>query len=162
MAGRGFIIGKTIWFRSALSSGWITKIRYLSPFEEFQRFKQHPHIRELLEGGKRMSYGARALSEGGIQSIPRLTFPGGLLVGDAAGFLNVPKIKGNHTAMKSGMVAAEALFDHLERDGRRARSYGLPQAAGKIMAVERAVWRAQYSSLVPRRAVCRDALQRVR
>ena len=86
---------------------------YLSPFEEFQRFKQHPAIRPLLEGGKRLSYGARSLSEGGIQSLPRLTFPGGLLIGDAAGFLNVPKIKGNHTAMKSGMVAAESLFDHL-------------------------------------------------
>jgi len=86
---------------------------YLSPFEEFQRFKQHPVIRSLLEGGKRISYGARALSEGGLQSLPRLTFPGGLLIGDAAGFLNVPKIKGNHTAMKSGMVAAEALFAHL-------------------------------------------------
>lgn len=86
---------------------------YLSPFEEFQRFKQHPHIRQLLEGGKRLSYGARALSEGGYQSIPRLTFPGGLLIGDAAGFLNVAKIKGNHAAMKSGMVAAEALADNL-------------------------------------------------
>ncbi|MBV8061034.1 MAG: electron transfer flavoprotein-ubiquinone oxidoreductase [Alphaproteobacteria bacterium] len=89
---------------------------YLSPFEEFQRFKQHPHIRQLLEGGKRIAYGARALNEGGYQSIPRLTFPGGLLIGDAAGFLNVAKIKGNHTAMKSGMVAAEALADHLLAD----------------------------------------------
>src|SRR6266481_4096233 len=67
---------------------------YLSPFEEFQRFKLHPAIRPLLEGGKRISYGARAISKGGYQSIPRLTFPGGLLVGDAAGFLNAPKIKG--------------------------------------------------------------------
>lgn len=87
---------------------------YLSPFEEFQRFKKHPLISTLLQGGKRLSYGARALSEGGYQSIPRLTFPGGLLIGDAAGFLNVPKIKGNHTAMKSGIVAAEALFDYLK------------------------------------------------
>ncbi|WP_029008832.1 electron transfer flavoprotein-ubiquinone oxidoreductase [Azospirillum halopraeferens] len=86
---------------------------YLSPFEEFQRWKTHPAIRPTFEGGRRIAYGARALSEGGIQSIPRLTFPGGLLVGDAAGFLNVPKIKGNHTAMLSGMVAAEAVFDHL-------------------------------------------------
>ena len=78
---------------------------YLSPFEEFQRFKQHPAIRPTFEGGQRISYGARALSEGGLQSIPRLTFPGGLLVGDTAGFLNVPKIKGSHTAMKSGMIA---------------------------------------------------------
>ncbi len=86
---------------------------YLSPFEEFQRFKTHPAIRPLFEGGRRIAYGARALSEGGWQSIPRLTFPGGLLVGDTAGFLNVPKIKGSHTALKSGMVAAEALAEHL-------------------------------------------------
>ncbi len=86
---------------------------YLSPFEEFQRFKTHPAIRPIFEGGRRIAYGARALSEGGWQSIPRLTFPGGLLVGDSAGFLNVPKIKGSHTALKSGMVAAEALAAHL-------------------------------------------------
>ena len=86
---------------------------YLSPFEEFQRFKSHPKIRPLFEGGKRVSYGARAISEGGFQSIPKLTFPGGLLVGDTAGFLNVPKIKGTHTAMKSAMVAAEAIFELL-------------------------------------------------
>ncbi len=82
---------------------------YLSPFEEMQRFKTHPHIRKFLENGKRISYGARALAEGGFQSLPKLTFPGGLLIGDTAGFMNVPKIKGNHTAMKSGMIAAEAL-----------------------------------------------------
>lgn len=82
---------------------------YLSPFNEFQRFKLHPAVRKYLEGGKRISYGARALSEGGYQSMPKLTFPGGLLIGDTAGFLNVPKIKGNHAAMKSGMLAAEAL-----------------------------------------------------
>jgi len=90
---------------------------YLSPFEEFQRFKTHPHIREVFEGGRRIAYGARALNEGGFQSIPRLTFPGGALIGCAAGFLNVPKIKGTHTAMKSGMVAAEAAYDHLAREG---------------------------------------------
>jgi electron-transferring-flavoprotein dehydrogenase len=83
---------------------------YLSPFEEFQRFKTHPDICKTFEGGRRVSYGARAISEGGYQSIPRLSFPGGLLVGDSAGFLNVPKIKGSHTAMKSGMVAAESIF----------------------------------------------------
>jgi electron-transferring-flavoprotein dehydrogenase len=86
---------------------------YLSPFEEFQRFKTHPAIRSTFEGGRRIAYGARALSEGGLQSIPRLTVPGAVLVGDAAGFLNVAKIKGSHTAMKSGMVAAEAIFDLL-------------------------------------------------
>ena len=86
---------------------------HLSPFDEFQRFKTHPKIRPTFEGGRRIAYGARAISEGGIQSIPKLTFPGGLLVGDTAGFLNVPKIKGTHTAMKSGITAAEAIFDAL-------------------------------------------------
>ena len=86
---------------------------HLSPFEEFQRFKTHPKIRPTFEGGRRVAYGARAISEGGLQSIPKLTFPGGLLVGDTAGFLNVPKIKGTHTAMKSGITAAEAIFDAL-------------------------------------------------
>jgi electron-transferring-flavoprotein dehydrogenase len=83
---------------------------YLSPFEEFQRWKQHPAIRELLEGGRRVSYGARAINEGGYQAIPKLSFPGGALIGCAAGFVNVPRIKGSHTAIKSGMLAAEAAF----------------------------------------------------
>ena len=89
---------------------------YLSPFEEFQRFKLHPAIRPTFEGARRIGYGARALNEGGWQSIPKLVFPGGALIGCAAGFLNVPKIKGNHTAMKSGMLAAEAAFEALGRD----------------------------------------------
>lgn len=84
---------------------------YLSPFEEMQRFKLHPDVRKYLDGGRRISYGARAISEGGLQSLPKLTFPGGVLAGDTAGFLNTPKIKGNHTAMKSGMLAAEALLE---------------------------------------------------
>ncbi|MBF0306812.1 MAG: electron transfer flavoprotein-ubiquinone oxidoreductase [Alphaproteobacteria bacterium] len=88
---------------------------HLSPFEEFQRFKTHPSIRGWFEGGRRIAYGARALSEGGLQSLPRLTFPGGMMVGDSAGFLNVPKIKGTHTAMKSGMLAAEAAFAALDQ-----------------------------------------------
>lgn len=86
---------------------------WLSPFDEFQKFKTHPAIRPFFEGGKRIAYGARAINEGGFQSIPRLTFPGGMLIGCAAGFVNVPKIKGSHTAMKSGMTAAEAVFDWL-------------------------------------------------
>ncbi|MBS0271360.1 MAG: electron transfer flavoprotein-ubiquinone oxidoreductase [Proteobacteria bacterium] len=86
---------------------------YLNPFEEFQRFKTHPAIRSLLEGGRCISYGARALNEGGYQSIPKLEFPGGFLIGCSAGFLNVAKIKGSHTALKSGMIAAEAAFEHL-------------------------------------------------
>ena len=93
---------------------------HLSPFEEFQRFKTHPAVRSVFEGGRRVSYGARALNEGGFQSIPKLTFPGGCLVGCTAGFLNVPKIKGTHTAMKSGMLAAEAVFDLLNDEAATA------------------------------------------
>jgi electron-transferring-flavoprotein dehydrogenase len=83
---------------------------HLDPFKEMQRFKTHPYVRKLLANGKRISYGARALNEGGLQSLPKLVFAGGALIGCAAGFLNVPKIKGTHTAMKSGMLAAEAVF----------------------------------------------------
>ena len=97
---------------------------HLSPFDEFQRFKTHPKIRPTFEGGRRIAYGARAISEGGLQSIPRLTFPGGLLVGDTAGFLNVPKIKGTHTAMKSGITAAEAIFDALHGAAPEAAASG--------------------------------------
>jgi len=89
---------------------------YLSPFEEFQRFKTHPAIAKYFEGGERISYGARALNEGGLQAIPKLHFPGGVLAGCEAGFLNLPKIKGTHTAMKSGMLAAEAVFNKLTAD----------------------------------------------
>ena len=90
---------------------------HLSPYDEFQRFKLHPAIRPTFEGGKRVAYGARAINEGGLQSVPRLTFPGGALVGCAAGFLNLPRIKGTHNAMKTGMLAAEAAFSALG-DGR--------------------------------------------
>ena len=83
---------------------------WLSPFDEFQRFKQHPAIRPTLEGGKRIAYGARAITEGGFQSVPKLSFPGGVLIGCSAGFVNVPRIKGSHNAMKSGMIAAEEAF----------------------------------------------------
>ena len=100
-----------------VSYGFVVGLDYhnpwLSPFDEMQRFKTHPAMRKHFEGGRRISYGARALSEGGLQSIPKLTFPGGALIGDAAGFLNVPKIKGTHAAMKSGMLAAETLADAL-------------------------------------------------
>lgn len=84
---------------------------HLSPFDEFQRFKTHPEIRKTFEGGRRIAYGARALNEGGFQSIPKLTFPGGCIVGCSAGFLNVPKIKGTHNAMTSGIEAANAIFE---------------------------------------------------
>ncbi len=104
-----------------VSVGFVIGLDYqnphLSPFEEFQRFKTHPEIRPFFEGGRRISYGARALSEGGFQSVPKLCFPGGVLIGDTAGFLNVPKIKGTHTAMKSGMLAAEAVFEALAEQG---------------------------------------------
>lgn len=106
-----------------VSIGFVVGLDYqnphLSPFEEFQRFKQHPVVRPILENGRRIAYGARALNEGGFQSIPKLTFPGGALIGDSAGFLNTPKIKGTHTSMKSGMLAAEATYAHLtsESDG---------------------------------------------
>jgi electron-transferring-flavoprotein dehydrogenase len=86
---------------------------YISPFEEFQRWKTHPEIKKILQGGKRVSYGARAISDGGFQSVPKLAFPGGALIGCSAGFLNVPRIKGTHTAMKSGMLAADAVVDAL-------------------------------------------------
>ncbi|MGH7153188.1 MAG: NAD(P)/FAD-dependent oxidoreductase, partial [Acetobacteraceae bacterium] len=100
---------------------------WLSPFEEMQRFKTHPAIRGQFEGGRRITYGSRALSEGGFQSIPTLVFPGGVLIGDAAGFLNVPKIKGTHTAMKSGMLAAEAVAEALAA-GRPAELTAYPEA----------------------------------
>ena len=89
---------------------------YLSPYDEFQRFKTHPAISKFLKGGKRVSYGARALIEGGIQSLPRMYMPGCLLVGCDAGTLNMPKIKGSHTAMKSGMLAAETINDFLSKE----------------------------------------------
>jgi len=89
---------------------------YLSPFQEFQRYKTHPAIAPTFEGAKRISYGARALNEGGFQSLPKLTFPGGVLIGCAAGTLNVPKIKGTHTAMKSAIVAAEAIAEAFAAD----------------------------------------------
>ncbi len=87
---------------------------YLYPFGEFQRFKHHPLIKPVLEGGRRIAYGARAITEGGLQSVPKLTFPGGVLIGCSAGFVNVPRIKGSHNAMKTGMLAAESAFEAIE------------------------------------------------
>jgi flavin-dependent dehydrogenase len=87
---------------------------YLSPFEEFQRYKTHPSIRAFLEGGKRISYGARAITAGGLMSLPKLVFPGGALVGDDAGFLNPSRIKGSHAAIKTGKLAAKAAFDAVQ------------------------------------------------
>ena len=108
--GGGFLYHQA---NNQVALGFVTaldyKNPYVYPFEEFQRWKQHPAIRELLEGGRRVAYGARAINEGGWQSVPRLCFPGGVLAGCSAGFVNVPRIKGSHTAMKSGMLAAEAI-----------------------------------------------------
>ena len=101
---------------------------YLSPFEEFQRWKTHPAIRAEIEGGKRISYGARAINEGGWQSVPELVFPGGALIGCSAGFVNVPRIKGSHTAIKSGMLAAEAAFAAIAENRRFDRLSAYPAA----------------------------------
>src|SRR5437762_3977446 len=96
---------------------------YLFPYMEFQRFKHHPLIEPVLRGGRRIAYGARAITEGGLQSVPKLAFPGGVLIGCAAGFVNVPRIKGSHNAMKTGMLAAEAAFPAL-RAGRAGDELG--------------------------------------
>lgn len=104
--------------------GLITDLSYsnphLSPFDEFQRYKHHPVVKQYLEGGERVTYGARAITKGGIQSQPKMHFPGGLLIGDDAGTLNFAKIKGSHTAMKSGMVAAECVVEALAADKANA------------------------------------------
>ncbi|KTT76236.1 electron transfer flavoprotein-ubiquinone oxidoreductase [Sphingomonas endophytica] len=112
-----------------VSIGFVTWLNYtnpyVSPFQEMQKWKTHPQVAALLKGGKRVSYGARAISDGGLQSIPKLVFPGGALIGDSAGFLNVPRIKGTHTAMKSGMLAAEAAVDAIlkQRSGDELTAY---------------------------------------
>jgi electron-transferring-flavoprotein dehydrogenase len=115
-----------------VSVGFVVGLDYpnpwLSPFDEFQRFKTHPAVRGFFEGGKRIAYGARAINEGGLQSVPKLVFPGGALIGDTAGFLNVPKIKGTHTAMKSGMLAAEAVAAALGGEARPPVLESYPEA----------------------------------
>ena len=126
-----------------VSYGFVIGLDYantwISPFDEMQRLKTHPHLRRHFEGGRRISYGARALSEGGLQSIPRLTFPGGALLGDAAGFLNVPKIKGTHAAMKSGMMAAEAVAE--------ARAAGAAEPTGFTDRLRASWLQAELSSV---------------
>jgi electron-transferring-flavoprotein dehydrogenase len=109
--------------------GFVVHLNYknpwLSPFDEFQRWKQHPSVRKFLEGGKRIAYGARAITEGGFQSVPQLHFPGGVLIGCSAGFVNLPRIKGSHNAMKTGMMAAEAAFAAIQagREGDELTEY---------------------------------------
>ncbi len=113
-AGGGFIYHQE---NNQIAIGFVVTLDYenphLSPYEEMQRFKTHPAIRPMLEGGRRIAYGARAINEGGLQSVPKLAFPGGCLIGCAAGFVNVPRIKGSHNAMKTGMIAAECAFEAL-------------------------------------------------
>jgi len=118
---------------------------YLSPFDEFQRFKTHPAIRPVFEGGKRISYGARALNEGGVQSLPKMVFPGGVLIGCEAGTLNVPKIKGTHTAMKSGMLAAEAAAEAIAASGETQPAPVLEAFVGAFEAswAYKELWRAR-------------------
>jgi len=121
-----------------VSIGFVVHLNYenphLSPFDEFQRFKTHPAIRGMLEGGKRIAYGARAINEGGLQSIPKLTFPGGALIGCSAGFVNLPRIKGSHNAMKTGMLAAEAAFAALSEGRSRDELATYPEAFRKSWA----------------------------
>src|SRR5262245_30481002 len=112
-----------------VSVGFVVHLNYknpwISPFEAFQRFKHHPDVAKFLEGGTRVSYGSRAITEGGWQSIPKLTFPGGALIGCSAGFVNLPRIKGSHNAMKTGMLAAEAAFEAVTagRQGDELKAY---------------------------------------
>jgi len=127
--------------------GFVVNLDYwnphLSPFEEFQRFKQHPMIRSYLEGGKRLSYGARAINEGGLQSVPALAFPGGALIGCSAGFVNVPRIKGSHNAMKTGMLAAEAAFERLMAGGTGGDVLTNYEAAYKNSWVYQDLWKVR-------------------
>jgi electron-transferring-flavoprotein dehydrogenase len=118
-----------------VSVGFVVHLSYenphLSPFEEMQRFKTHPAIRGTFEGGKRLAYGARAINEGGFQSIPKLAFPGGALIGCSAGFVNLPRIKGSHNAMKTGMLAAESAYDALAAGRGHDELTGYPEAFRK-------------------------------
>jgi electron-transferring-flavoprotein dehydrogenase len=115
---------------------------YISPFEEFQRFKTHPLVRDTFAGGKRLSYGARALTEGGYQSVPKLTFPGGALIGCDAGFMNVPRIKGSHNAMLSGIMAAEYVATAL-KDGRANDEISDYDSAWRHSAIGKDLWRVR-------------------
>ena len=137
-----------------VSIGLITDLGYsnpaISPFEEFQRYKQHPLVRQYLEGGKRIAYGARAIAKGGVQSLPKMSFPGGLLIGCDAGTLNFAKIKGSHTAMKSGMVAAESVYKAIAESGQEGEEINsftdafLTSWAGKELHAQRNFGPAQH------------------
>ncbi len=140
--GGGFLYHQA---NNQVSIGFVTALDYANPyvypFEEFQRWKTHPDIKAILEGGKRVSYGARAINEGGWQSVPQLAFPGGVLAGCSAGFVNVPRIKGSHTAMKSGMLAADAIAGAIAA-GREA------DALMEYDAAVRSSWIAKELKLV--------------
>uniref|UniRef100_A0A672QY53 Electron transfer flavoprotein-ubiquinone oxidoreductase n=1 Tax=Sinocyclocheilus grahami TaxID=75366 RepID=A0A672QY53_SINGR len=118
---------------------------YLSPFREFQRWKHHPSVMSTLEGGNRIAYGARALNEGGSQSIPKVTFPGGMLIGCSPGFMNVPKIKGTHTAMKSGMLAAESAFSKITDENLQSETAGLYIPEYEEAFKKSWIWKELYS-----------------
>ena len=119
---------------------------HLSPFDEFQRYKTHPAIKHHLKDGKRIAYGARALTEGGLQSIPGLVFPGGALIGCAAGFINVPKIKGSHNAIKTGMLAAESAFDAIQAANKAGIAMPTPILETYPEALQNSwVWKELYS-----------------
>jgi electron-transferring-flavoprotein dehydrogenase len=128
------------WGENLVSVGFVVHLNYenpfISPFDEFQRFKTHPKIAPMLEGGKRIGYGSRAISEGGFQSVPKLAFPGGALIGCSAGFVNVPRIKGSHNAMLSGIHAAEAVFGALSA-GRQGDVLEAYEAAYRTSAIAR-------------------------
>ncbi len=131
---------------SFVSVGFVVHLNYenpyLSPFEEFQRFKTHPLVRDTFAGGKRIGYGARAIAEGGWQSVPRLVFPGGALIGDGAGFLNVPRIKGTHNAMRSGMLAAEHVAAALAA-GRANDELAEYEAGWRASAIGADLWKVR-------------------
>ncbi|MFP6772094.1 MAG: electron transfer flavoprotein-ubiquinone oxidoreductase [Alphaproteobacteria bacterium] len=136
--------------KNQIAIGFVIGLDYenphLSPFDEFQRYKTHPHIAKYLAGGKRIAYGARALNEGGIQSIPGLIFPGGALIGCAAGFINVPKIKGSHNAIKTGMLAAEAAFEAVQVANEAGQEMPVPLLESYPVAVKESwVWKELHA-----------------
>jgi len=134
------------WGENLVSVGFVVHLNYtnpwLSPFDEFQRFKTHALVRDTFEGGKRLSYGARAITEGGYQSVPKLTFPGGALIGCAAGFVNVPRIKGSHNAMLSGILAAEHIADALA-SGRANDELAAYDDAWRESEIGRDLWKVR-------------------
>jgi len=131
---------------NTIALGFVVHLNYrnphLYPYAEFQKFKTHPEIAALLEGGRRLAYGARAITEGGYQSVPKLAFPGGALIGCAAGFVNVPRIKGNHNAMLTGLMAAEAAFDAIA-EGRSGDVLDRYEAAYQASSVRRELFKAR-------------------